>query len=184
MSRTVVLAAAISLALATMVTCAGFSAVCGSSFATAATMADLTAAASTAATFANDTLKQKSRIDEKTTVETGFLASEIGGPLTEVDPRIVEAGLARDWAWVAHGKDNSTFQSGFDEATEACVQPFADEIPDDGYMETFMNWALLLRSEEDMWRIMRATTEGLDVECSLRFGQNKNIVYGIIRKLS
>jgi SAM-dependent methyltransferase len=61
---------------------------------------------------------------------------------------------------------------------------FADEIPDDGYMETFMNWALLLRSEEDMWRIMRATTEGLDVECSIRYGANKNIVYGIIRKLS
>ncbi|MBC2773525.1 class I SAM-dependent methyltransferase [Rhizobium sp. AQ_MP] len=61
---------------------------------------------------------------------------------------------------------------------------FADEIPDDGYMETFMNWALLLRSEEDMWRIMRAASEGLDVECTIRFGQNKNIVYGIIRKLS
>ncbi|MFN3831286.1 MAG: class I SAM-dependent methyltransferase [Allorhizobium sp.] len=61
---------------------------------------------------------------------------------------------------------------------------FSQEVPDDGYMETFMNWALLLRSEEDMWRIMRATAEGLDVECSLRFGQNKNIVYGIIRKLS
>ncbi len=52
--------------------------------ATAATMADLAAATSTASTFANDTLKQKSRIDEKTTLETGFLASEIGGPLTEV----------------------------------------------------------------------------------------------------
>ncbi len=52
--------------------------------ATAATMADLAAAPSTASTFANDTLKQKSRIDEKTTVETGFLASEIGGPLTQV----------------------------------------------------------------------------------------------------
>lgn len=61
---------------------------------------------------------------------------------------------------------------------------FADKIPDDGYMETFMNWTLLLRSEEDMWRIMRAAAEGLDVECSLRFGQNKNVVYGIIRKLS
>jgi hypothetical protein len=61
---------------------------------------------------------------------------------------------------------------------------FSQEVPDDGYMETFMNWALLLRSEEDMWRIMRATTEGLDVECSLRYGQNRNIVYGIIRKLS
>lgn len=52
--------------------------------ATAAAMADLATAASTASTFANDTLKQTSRIDEKTTVETGFLASEIGGPLTEV----------------------------------------------------------------------------------------------------
>ncbi|THV14008.1 methyltransferase domain-containing protein [Rhizobium rhizophilum] len=61
---------------------------------------------------------------------------------------------------------------------------FSQEVPDDGYMETFMNWALLLRSEEDMWRIMRAASEGLDVECTIRFGQNKNIVYGIIRKLS
>ncbi|MFN7109293.1 MAG: flagellin, partial [Brevundimonas sp.] len=52
--------------------------------ATAGTMAALATAPSTASTFANDTLKQKSRIDEKTTVETGFLASEIGGPLTEV----------------------------------------------------------------------------------------------------
>lgn len=52
--------------------------------ATAATMADLAAAPSTASTFANDALKHKSRIDEKTTVETGFLANEIGGPLTEV----------------------------------------------------------------------------------------------------
>ena len=61
---------------------------------------------------------------------------------------------------------------------------FADVIPDDGYMETFMNWALLLRTEEDMWRIMKASTEGLDVECTVRFGANRNIVYGIIRKLS
>lgn len=50
----------------------------------AATMADLATAPSTASTFANDTLKQKSRIDEKTTLETGFLARDIGGPLTEV----------------------------------------------------------------------------------------------------
>ena len=52
--------------------------------ATAATMTDLAAAPSSASTFANDTLKQKSRIDEKTTVETGFLANELGGPLTDV----------------------------------------------------------------------------------------------------
>ncbi|MHA6626315.1 polysaccharide deacetylase family protein [Pseudonocardia sichuanensis] len=27
-------------------------------------------------------------------------------------PQIVQAGLERDWAWVAHGRDNSTFQAG------------------------------------------------------------------------
>jgi allantoinase len=27
-------------------------------------------------------------------------------------PQIVEAGRQRDWAWVAHGRDNSTFQAG------------------------------------------------------------------------
>ena len=64
--------------------------------ATAATMADLTAAPSTAATFANDTLKQKSRIDEKTTVETGFLASEIGGPLTDADGRMIGSMMVLD----------------------------------------------------------------------------------------
>jgi flagellar hook-associated protein 3 FlgL len=52
--------------------------------ATAGTMADLATAPSAASTFANDSLKQKSRVDEKTTLETGFLANEIGGPLTEV----------------------------------------------------------------------------------------------------
>ncbi|WP_395943261.1 flagellin [Brevundimonas sp.] len=52
--------------------------------ATAKTMGELALAPSTASTFANDTLKQKSRIDENTTVETGFLANEIGGPLTDV----------------------------------------------------------------------------------------------------
>ncbi|WP_246107134.1 polysaccharide deacetylase family protein [Pseudonocardia kunmingensis] len=27
-------------------------------------------------------------------------------------PQIMQAGLERDWAWVAHGRDNSTFQAG------------------------------------------------------------------------
>ncbi len=52
--------------------------------ATARTMADLAAAPSSAATFANDTLKQKSRINETTTLETGFLANEVGGGLADV----------------------------------------------------------------------------------------------------
>lgn len=29
-------------------------------------------------------------------------------------PQIVEAGLKRDWCWVAHGTDNSTLQTGLD----------------------------------------------------------------------
>lgn len=61
---------------------------------------------------------------------------------------------------------------------------FATDIVVDGYMETFMNWALLLRSEADMWRIINASGGDMPVEGTVRFGQNKNIVYGIIRKLS
>nr|WP_314433887.1 flagellin [uncultured Brevundimonas sp.] len=52
--------------------------------ATAGSMADLASAASAASTFANDSLKQKSRINETTTIETGFLANELGGALAEV----------------------------------------------------------------------------------------------------
>jgi len=29
-------------------------------------------------------------------------------------PQIIEAGVARDWAWLAHGVDNSTYQTGMD----------------------------------------------------------------------
>ncbi|MGG7517104.1 class I SAM-dependent methyltransferase [Allorhizobium undicola] len=61
---------------------------------------------------------------------------------------------------------------------------FAEDIIVDGYMETFMNWALLLRTEEDMWRIIRGSTEEGQVEAQVRFGANRNIVYGLIRKLS
>ncbi len=61
---------------------------------------------------------------------------------------------------------------------------FATDIMVDGYMETFMNWALLLRSEEDMRRIIKGSVGDMPVEATVRFGQNKNVVYGIIRKLS
>lgn len=52
--------------------------------ATATDMADLATAPSVAAVFANDTLTQKSRIDENTTLNTGFAADALGGPLTTV----------------------------------------------------------------------------------------------------
>ena len=61
---------------------------------------------------------------------------------------------------------------------------FSRDISDDGYMETFMNWALLLRSEAEMWRIVNASVDRNTVEASVEFGANRNIVYGIIRKRS
>lgn len=59
---------------------------------------------------------------------------------------------------------------------------FSDELSDDGYMETFMNWQLLLRSEADMWNIIDASVDRNRVEAKVEFGENRNVVYGIIRK--
>ncbi|WP_275790124.1 class I SAM-dependent methyltransferase [Pararhizobium gei] len=59
---------------------------------------------------------------------------------------------------------------------------FATGMADDGYMESFMNWALLLRSEEDMWKVINSSVERNNVEARVEFGANRNIVYGIIRK--
>jgi allantoinase len=33
-------------------------------------------------------------------------------------PEVIKAGMERDWAWVAHGQDNSTFQSGMSREDE------------------------------------------------------------------
>ncbi|ACM36146.1 MULTISPECIES: class I SAM-dependent methyltransferase [Rhizobium/Agrobacterium group] len=60
---------------------------------------------------------------------------------------------------------------------------FSDDFDTDGYMETFMNWALLLRSEQDMWRVIHASTPEGDIDAQVRFGANRNIVYGFIRKI-
>ncbi|WP_085025656.1 class I SAM-dependent methyltransferase [Ensifer aridi] len=59
---------------------------------------------------------------------------------------------------------------------------FATDIRVDGYMETFMNWALLLRSEYDMWKIIHANADRESFEARVEFGANRNIVYGIIQK--
>lgn len=60
---------------------------------------------------------------------------------------------------------------------------FADDIIADGFMETFMNWALLLRTEQDMWRIIQNSARQDEFEAQVRFGANRNIVYGFIRKV-
>lgn len=59
---------------------------------------------------------------------------------------------------------------------------FAEEIAVDGYMESFMNWALLLRGSADMWKIINASMSPSEVESEVFYGQNRNIVYGVIRK--
>jgi SAM-dependent methyltransferase len=61
---------------------------------------------------------------------------------------------------------------------------FAEDIFDDGYMETFMNWPLLLRSEADMWNIVNASVDRNRVEASVHFGANRNILYATIRNRS
>nr|WP_210290019.1 class I SAM-dependent methyltransferase [Rhizobium skierniewicense] len=59
---------------------------------------------------------------------------------------------------------------------------FSQDIGVDGYMESFMNWALLLRTEQDMWHIINSSIDPSLVEAEVFFGENRNIVYGVIRK--
>lgn len=59
---------------------------------------------------------------------------------------------------------------------------FSPEMTDDGFMETFMNWTLLQRSEADMWSVINASVDRNTVDAEVYFGANRNIVYGMLRK--
>lgn len=59
---------------------------------------------------------------------------------------------------------------------------FSPELSDDGYMESFMNWTLLQRSEDDMWGIINASVDRNTVEARVHFGANRHIVFGILKK--
>jgi SAM-dependent methyltransferase len=59
---------------------------------------------------------------------------------------------------------------------------FAEDIGVDGYMETFMNWALLLRTEADMNAIINDSVGHDSVDSTVFFGANRNVVYGVIQK--
>nr|WP_222858594.1 class I SAM-dependent methyltransferase [Rhizobium mesosinicum] len=61
---------------------------------------------------------------------------------------------------------------------------FSDEMADDGYMESYMNWELLQRSEADMWRIVNSSAPEDTDEKTVWFGANRNIIYATIRKKS
>jgi SAM-dependent methyltransferase len=60
---------------------------------------------------------------------------------------------------------------------------FSDEMSDDGYMESYMNWELLQRSESDMWHIVGASVDPEAVDARVWFGTNRNIIYSTIRSL-
>jgi len=57
---------------------------------------------------------------------------------------------------------------------------FAQGISDDGFMETFMNWPLLLRSEKQMWNIIEGSVDNSIVDANVFFGANHNVIYGVI----
>ncbi|MBZ9799805.1 class I SAM-dependent methyltransferase [Mesorhizobium sp. ES1-4] len=59
---------------------------------------------------------------------------------------------------------------------------YAEGTPDAGYRETFMDWVLLLRSEVDMWNIINASVDRNTVEAQVYFGENRNVLYGVIKK--
>ncbi|MCO5064591.1 MAG: class I SAM-dependent methyltransferase [Rhizobiaceae bacterium] len=59
---------------------------------------------------------------------------------------------------------------------------FAQGIGVDGYMETFMNWPLLLRSEKQIWNIIEGSVDNSIIDANVFFGANHNIVYGVIVK--
>lgn len=61
---------------------------------------------------------------------------------------------------------------------------YSQEIRTDGYMETFMDWPLLLRSDADMWQIVNAAVDRNRVDVDVFYGENRNIVYTRIRRKS
>lgn len=61
---------------------------------------------------------------------------------------------------------------------------FSDEITTDGYMETFMDWPLILRSGDDMMDIAVRAIDRNQADLNVFYGSNRNIVYATITKKS
>lgn len=59
---------------------------------------------------------------------------------------------------------------------------FSDEIADDGYMETFMDWSLILRSESEVMEIVNGAVDRNQVEMDLFYNDNRNIIYVTLTK--
>ena len=60
---------------------------------------------------------------------------------------------------------------------------FAAGIPDAGYMETFMDWHLILRSEAEMIELSAGLPEHGIARLELFRGANGNIIYVKVKKV-
>lgn len=58
---------------------------------------------------------------------------------------------------------------------------FAEDMIDDAFRETFMNWELLLRSEADMWDIVNMSVDRNKVQADVYTGENGVVIYGKIQ---
>lgn len=61
---------------------------------------------------------------------------------------------------------------------------FSDEIKTDGYMETFMDWPLILRNAKDMEEIVNGSVDRNAIDLKVFYGANRNIVYAEVTKLT
>ncbi len=59
---------------------------------------------------------------------------------------------------------------------------FSDETLTDGYMESFMNWPLILRTRDDMMNIINASVDRNKVDVDLFLSENRFIYYARLRK--
>ncbi|WP_374940396.1 class I SAM-dependent methyltransferase [Mesorhizobium sp. INR15] len=130
----------------------------------------------------------------------GLIARDFQGTAVEAVDGSVRTVLARGHKM---GKFDLIYASGLYDylqhnvavkLTKTCLQMlkpngtflfanYADPNSDAGYRETFMDWVLLLRSEVDMWNIVNASVDRNTVEAQVFFGENRNVLYAVIKKL-
>ncbi|MDX8482806.1 class I SAM-dependent methyltransferase [Mesorhizobium sp. VK24D] len=132
-------------------------------------------------------------------LSVGLIAREFQGTAVEAVDGSVRTVLTRSQKL---GKFDLIYASGLYDylahnvavkLTKTCLQMlkpngtflfanYAVGNPDAGYRETFMDWVLLLRSEADMWNIINASVDRNTVEAQVFFGENRNVLYGVVKK--
>ncbi len=133
-------------------------------------------------------------------LSVGTVARDFAGTVVEAMNGSVKGLLAQryplgrfDFAYAA-GLYDYLPHSAAVRLTETCLRMlkpggtflfanFNHDIVDDGYMETFMNWPLLLRSEREIWQIAEEAAAQVSgrVETDVFRGVNGNILYAAMR---